>query len=274
MPEDNLEAPGAATEDVIVVTPKERAMKLYRAQHEIIKPKLQGMYDASIQGAEIMGSNDNTKDTAVTMRTQANQIQMMIDWGDAKFEAWYEADQKQFAKFDTDNSKELEASEFLNWVQELYSIQADEATAILAKWDVDADKSIGPYEFCAIMAVLHCQEDLIRMEEQQRQLDEYLRSLFCCGMTCFLLSMEWGLKCCPYTCGLSCCPFYCQMDCMTRQLAYHAEHAEEIKAKNAEDEKNAVNSKAKASLNEGPPDKLKSSILEQQSENTPLLSKA
>merc|ERR1712094_31911 len=90
------------------------------------------------------------------------------------------------------------------------------------------DEKIGKYEFCSIMAVMHTREVLIRQKAQSEAIQNEINDLFCCGVECFMCSLEYGVKLCCCTCGLSCCPMYCRLQYMARQTAYRIEHADEL----------------------------------------------
>jgi len=224
-------------------------------------------------------AQDQTQEQGQQARQAATALQQMLDWDNRKFGDWYDADMKMFDKWDKNHDGELQADEFKEWMKDLCAMDESTATKVFEAWDIDGGGTVGPYEYCSIMAIMHVQESLIEKEAEMAAMDKQVRDLFCCGITCFLLSIEYGAKCCCCTCGLSCCPMYCQLQYMTNQMAYKIEHAKEIEEQYNKDLDTAKKAAITDTLSKGPQDALKLAVrdsqkLEKADVNTPLLSKA
>lgn len=75
-----------------------------------VSSRMQMRDQLAAKGQELQ-KNEKTQAQAVAMMTKANQCEMMIQWDEAQYAGWYDADMQQFSEFDGDGNGNLDPAE-------------------------------------------------------------------------------------------------------------------------------------------------------------------
>lgn len=201
-------------------------------------------------------------------------------------------------QIDTDGNGTIDKDEFSKWVGNTWKcsgapLEPDrspgfdaprfpflgtEAAEIFKIWDVSEDSTIGPYEYCTLMAVFHAENELQQIQAENEQMEaspcwppnrplyqtnphrsqKIMGEVFPCGINCFMCTMYTGLLCCCCTCGLSMCPMYCTVSQSKVEDMKKGENSnEEVVAR-------TVLAATKKTLLKGPSDSLKTVVRDSQ----------
>jgi len=127
---------------------------------------------------------------------------------------WYQEDRASFAKADKDGSGYLEEDEFCERMKTFLKMDEEESKIVLAKWDIDEDKNIGPVEYCTLMAYFRAEVDLQEQKRIGHIQQDFLDTIYPGGLKCAAFMMNkmcglipiYGFLCSlPTVCGSWCC---------------------------------------------------------------------
>merc|ERR1711907_309719 len=252
---------------------KAKCVGLYKKSHELKTPKFQAVialcdqkitavqatYGGGGAGEAVFGT---VGQMMVKMYTECKgDAERVLSYGDEQFSAWYDMDMKLFNdEIDTDKNGKIDKKEFAKWVGITWDCSETEANDIFTRWDVNEDESIGPYEYCTLMAVFHAEHESATIEHTVEMLADLEKAMFPCGLGCFLCTAYFGVALCCCTCGLSFVPLCCLSAMSPKPMEYgsdeQVDHQDECDAEIA---KKSLAS-TKAVLQKGPLDSLKTVI--------------
>lgn len=191
------------------------------------------------------------------------QAEQLAEQGDSTFQGWYEEDLHKFTTvLDADDNGVLDKKEFTAWVTNQFDLSEKDIDEVFKKWDLDKGGTVGPYEYCTLMAVWHTEQDLLLIKKAVKAAEHTVEAMMppcaCGSLSCYINSAMLSIGCCLCTACTSLCAFYC---CCTRPLAeriqYMEEHQQELEKKAQQDFTNMVLQSVKKILLKGPSDELK-----------------
>jgi len=255
---------------------KQRCIRLYKAAHK----KCCERYDELIAQLETKANEAGTErnpnqDIVSKYKARADAVRQMKEASEDEFLNWYEQDKKEFDKVDENNNGVLEADEFSKFLKETYKMNDSECQEAMQKWDVDANQSIGIYEWCTFKSVHRAEFNLMLEKLVTNIMIEMMDKLFPCGMACYMGCGVCALYCCCPTCGLACIPFCCMSKMMLERMEspeFQKKMEEEMEKATEEARAKSIQA-AKKTLLLGPNDTLRSSVqaAQKSTEGTPLL---
>jgi len=129
-------------------------------------------------------------------------------------ETWYNEDKESFTKADKNGNGDLEEDEFCERMKTFLKMTEEESKIVIAKWDGNDDKKIGPVEYCTLMAYFRAEVDYQEQKNVGEIQQEFLDGIYPCGLhaaaccmnkMCGLIPM-FGFFCSlPTVCGSWCC---------------------------------------------------------------------
>jgi len=210
---------------------KKQCLKLYASAHN----SRAEFYDRQIHELHALAdqpgsfANPAKGNFAGQFTARLNAVQQAKNMSPEILEAWFEADAKTFRQFDANGNGFLEQGEFLAAVKqqlqaETLGYQDKDMLNAFAKWDIDANGSIGPYEWCVVFAVYRAEFELRKQELLTDLVKEKAANMIpCgCGIPGIFVCACWGTFCCLCT-G---CTSFCCYACFLRKFQSNIEDAE------------------------------------------------
>lgn len=129
-----------------------------------------------------------------------------------EIEAWFLRDRALFAAMDADHNNFLDKEEFKNLLKKNFDMSGDHADEVFKKYDIDEGGSIGPLEFCQMLAVWNSECKYHFVKHQCDAVHDTVTGAIpcmCCDGICIKTSSWFGCACSLCTLGLSWIPCYC-----------------------------------------------------------------